>query len=352
MSGTRPLHRPASPRSRDVIEPRAQPCASEEGTSRAAVDAEETPRPASHERETPPAVRNVGAVAVHADHTVARVRSALAHAFARAGLDTPALDARVLLQHALGCDHAALAADPDRRLTAAEAERVAAFAARRLRREPVAYIVGEKEFFGLPLRVTDATLAPRPETETLVEAALAAVAARGARERPLRLADLGTGSGAILLALLRALPQARGIGIDISAAAIAVARDNAARLALAARAVFAVGDFTAPLAGGYDLVVSNPPYVETRRIPALPPEVREHEPRHALDGGPDGLAFYRRLAADAARIVAPDGHVAVEIGAGQVEAVTAIFAAWGWEPAGPAKADLAGIPRALVVRRR
>jgi release factor glutamine methyltransferase len=284
--------------------------------------------------------------------TLAATRIELARAFADAGLDTPALDARVIIQHALGCTHAALAASPERRLGAREAARIAALAARRLRREPVAHILGVKEFWGLPLRVTPATLVPRPETEALVAAALEALGAE-CRAAPLCIADLGTGSGAILLALLAELPQARGLGIDISAAAAAVARENAARLGLAARAGFAVGDFTASLgSGGVDLLVSNPPYVETVAIDSLPDEVRAHEPRAALDGGVDGRDFYRRLADDAGRVLAAGGLLAVEIGAGQADAVTALLAAGGLALQGGAKCDLAGIPRALVMRRQ
>jgi release factor glutamine methyltransferase len=279
--------------------------------------------------------------------TVAAVRRKLAEAFAGAGLDTPALDARVLVQHALGASHAELAGFARRTLTADEAERIAAMAARRLAREPVAYVVGEKEFWGLPLSVGPAVLIPRPDTETLVEAALAACR----REQALRIVDLGVGSGAILLALLSELPQATALGIDISPAAVAVARANAARLGLAGRAAFAVGDFTAPLGAGVDLLVSNPPYVTTSEIDALPADVRAHEPRAALDGGADGLAFYRRLAGKAGRVLAGAGSVAVEIGAGQGDAVAALFAGRGFVPAAPAKPDLAGVPRALLFRR-
>jgi release factor glutamine methyltransferase len=280
------------------------------------------------------------------------VRSALTRAFQDAGLEAPALDARVLLQHAFAYSHADIAANAKRSLSAEESERVAALARRRLRREPIAYIVGEKEFWGLSLRVTPATLVPRADTETLVEAALEAIAAALARERPLCIADLGTGSGAILLALLSELPHAHGVGIDIDEPAVTIARANARRLGLARRTTFVVGDLTDPVGQAVDLLVSNPPYVETERIATLAADVRDHEPRGALDGGADGLSFYRRIAADAARILAPGGNIAVEIGEGQEGAVTDIFRRHGWEPAGPAKQDLSGVPRALAVRRR
>lgn len=283
--------------------------------------------------------------------TVKAARAALAQAFARTGVEEPALDARLLLQHALHCGHGALAAGAERLLSEEEAERIALYCARRLWREPVAYIVGEKEFWGLALHVNHATLVPRPDTETVVEAALAALAPGGTSQRPLLVADLGTGSGAILLALLSALPAARGIGVDISRAASAIAHGNAARLGFAARAAFIVGDLTAPLAEGFDLVVSNPPYIASRAIDLLAPEIRNHEPRTALDGGADGLDYYRRLAVEAGRIVAPGGHLVVEIGQGQEEAVCDLFASGAWQPAAPARNDLTGTPRALVLCR-
>jgi release factor glutamine methyltransferase len=158
---------------------------------------------------------------------------------------------------------------------------LAALATRRLERKPVARILGVKEFWGLPLRLNDATLVPRPETETVVEAALAAIDSTGSRDRALRIADLGTGSGALLIALLTELPNAAGIGTDVSRDALAAARGNAGRLGVAARTEFAICDFGAALTGGFDLVVSNPPYIASADIGTLSPEVR-HDPRSAL----------------------------------------------------------------------
>jgi release factor glutamine methyltransferase len=275
-------------------------------------------------------------------------RRALADAFRTADLDTPELDARVLVGYALGLDHTTLAADGSRVLDAEASDAIAALATRRLGREPVARIVGHREFWGLPLRVTPATLVPRPETETVVEAALACIDSSGGRARPLNIADLGTGTGALLLALLSELPAARGIGTDISPEALVVARDNAARLGFTARTEFVVSDFGAMLPGGYDLVVSNPPYVASRDIATLAPEAAS-EPRLALDGGRDGLDGYRAVAADAHRLLAPGGHLVFELGFGQQDVVTALIGVQGLETVS-VRSDLSGTPRALSLR--
>jgi release factor glutamine methyltransferase len=280
--------------------------------------------------------------------SVAQARLILGAAFRAAGLDSPELDARVLIGHALGLDHAALAAAAARQLPERYAAHIGRLAARRLAREPIARILGEREFWSLPFTVTPAVLVPRPETETVVACALAALEADGARARPRRVADLGTGSGALLIALLGEMPGAFGIGTDSSLDALAVARNNAERLGLGARAAFVACDFGSALAA-CDLVVSNPPYVATADIAMLAPEVRDHDPRAALDGGPDGLAAYRAIAADAARLLAPGGHLIVEIGAGQAGDVAALLAAQGLSVA-PARADFAGTPRALHAR--
>jgi release factor glutamine methyltransferase len=281
---------------------------------------------------------------------VVAARRALARMFRQAGIDTPELDARVLLQSELGLTHAEVTAAGDRALAREAIDRLSRAAARRLRREPVALITGRKEFWDLPLRVTPATLIPRPDSETVVEAALRATVDAGPRERVLLIADLGTGSGALLLALLSELPNALGVATDVSVAALAVAADNARRLLLAERTRFVGSDFGAALAGGFDLVVSNPPYVESGAIATLAPEVRDHDPRIALDGGPDGLAAYRAIAADARRLLAPSGCLVLELGRGQSEAVAALLAAAGLAIAS-LREDIAGVPRALVARR-
>lgn len=280
--------------------------------------------------------------------TLGEARRALADAFRAAGLDSPELDARLLIGHALDLDRTALAASAGRELSAAEARAIETIKQRRLAREPVAHILGAWEFWGLPLRVTPATLVPRPETETIVELALTTIDEGGPRTRALRIADLGTGTGALLLALLSELPNAFGIGTDMSADALTVAHGNAEQLGLAARARFVRCDFGAALAGGFDLVVSNPPYIPAGDIDALPPEVKR-DPRTALDGGGDGLACYRSIAADAKRLVAPGGSLVMELGIGQERAVANLVKAAGLSP-WPAKPDLSGIPRALGAR--
>jgi release factor glutamine methyltransferase len=282
--------------------------------------------------------------------TIAAMRRGLAQAFRAAGLDAPALDARLLIGHALGLDHAGLAAAAARPLAPEEIGRIDKLAARRLAREPVARILQMKEFWGLPIAVTPAVLVPRPESETVVEAALAALGGRAARMRPLRIADLGAGSGALLLALLSELPHASGVGTDRDPRALATARANAERLGLGARAGFVAGDYGTALAGGFDLVIANPPYVRTKDIESLAPEVRDFDPRCALDGGRDGLAAYRAIAADAHRLLAFAALLVVEVGAGQARAVADLFQCAGLRVESVAR-DLAGTARAVALRR-
>jgi release factor glutamine methyltransferase len=281
--------------------------------------------------------------------TVDQARRVWAAKFRAAGLASPELDARLLVGHALALDHAGLVAAGARELTADEERAVAAVAGRRLGREPIARIVGNKEFWGLEFALGAATLVPRPETETVIEAALAAIDRGGLRSRPLRIADLGIGSGAILLALLRELPNAFGVGTDTSPGALTIARVNARRLGLTL-AAFVACDLATALCRPFDIIVSNPPYIASADIAALPPEVRLFDPRRALDGGPDGLGFYRAIAATAPALLADDGVLVVELGAGQAESVTALFAAAGLAPS-PPQPDLNGVPRALVARK-
>jgi release factor glutamine methyltransferase len=282
--------------------------------------------------------------------TVSAARRLLAEKFRAAGMETPELDARVLIAHALRSDHARLAVAASRALDAAEWNAMTRFAERRLGREPVARIVGCKEFWSLRLQVDSTTLVPRPETETLVEAALAEIESIGDRTRPLRIADLGTGSGAILLALLSELPNAFGVGTDTSFGALHLARHNAQHLQLG-RATFVVCDFGAALAGSFDLVVANPPYIASDEIARLAPEVRDYDPPSALDGGPDGLDCYRAIAATIPALLKPAGALVVELGAGQAAAVGALFSQAGLALV-CLRTDLAGTPRALVARRR
>jgi release factor glutamine methyltransferase len=283
--------------------------------------------------------------------SVGRARRDLAQAFRAAGLDAPALDARLLLGHALGLDHAGLACAAERPLAPAEVARVETLAARRLAGEPVARIIGMKEFWGLPFLITPSVLVPRPDSETIVEGALAALDRRDARTHDLRIADLGTGSGALLLALLSELPNACGIGADRDARALATARVNAERLGLAARTVFVASDYGTALAGGLDLVVANPPYIRMQDIEGLAPEVRDFDPRGALDGGVDGLAAYRAIAADACRLLAPGAPLLVEVGSDQSRAVADLFESAGLVAESAPQRDLAGVPRVVRARR-
>lgn len=284
---------------------------------------------------------------------IAAARRLLKAHFEQAGIDSPALDARLLIQHALKLEHAALASAPDRPLTSNDRNSIAKLAARRLAGEPVARIFSVKEFWGLPLLLSPATLVPRPETETIVEAALAALADR--RSDPLRIADLGTGTGALLLALLHEFQSATGVGTDIAENALGTAQANAQALGLSARTQFVRTDFGSGLVASglaplFDLVVSNPPYIASGEIEALAPEVRDHDPRLALDGGSDGLDAYRIIASQMPDLLGPNGVAVMEIGIGQAAEVEAIFKQAGLLLTAT-RADLAGIARALTFRR-
>lgn len=268
----------------------------------------------------------------------------MAQAFRLAGLEDAEIDARALLGHALHLDRAQLISHSDRVLEAREIEVASALAARRLKREPVARILARKEFWNQMLLVTPDVLVPRPETETVVEAALDAFA--GLKMEKLRILDIGTGSGALLLALLGELPNAVGVGTDISTAALEVARGNAQRNGLAARSSFVECNIGEGVQGPFDLIVSNPPYIPHGDIATLAPEVRDYDPALALDGGADGLDGYRAIAAQARSLLAPGGKLIVELGAGQETMVRALFTNAGLK-VGAARDDLAGIPRAL-----
>jgi release factor glutamine methyltransferase len=281
--------------------------------------------------------------------TIADMRRALTEEFRAAGMESPELDARILVGHALSLDHAALAAAGTRLLEGGEQNTIAEFARRRLTREPVARIVGSKEFWSLKLTVNSSTLVPRPETETVVEAALAAIDADGPRARTLRIVDLGTGSGALLLALLAELPNAFGVGTDIGFGTLLVARDNARRLKFG-RAAFVACDLAAAFGAPFDLIVSNPPYVASCAIATLAPEVRDFDPHAALDGGPDGLDFYRLIAASAPARLKAGGAIVVELGIDQAPAVAALFSGARLLPS-PPRCDLQGLPRAITAKK-
>jgi release factor glutamine methyltransferase len=279
--------------------------------------------------------------------SIEAVRRSIAREFRSSGLDSPDLDARLIVGHALGLDHAALAAQGKRLLVPEERAAIAALVRRRLCREPTARIVGYKEFWGLRFKLGPETFVPRPETETVVEAALQALGERR-RCSSLRIADIGTGAGTLLLALLSELRGALGVGTDISPPAVECARDNA--VAQGATAGFVVCSFGTALQGPFDLLVCNPPYILRNDIAAIEPEVRMFDPHTALDGGPDGLDGYRAIAADARRLLAPDGILVVELGFGQAGSVQTLLAAAGLASA-PPRHDLSGTPRALVARR-
>ena len=279
--------------------------------------------------------------------SIAEALRLMAQFFHLNGIEDADADARILLAHALHLDRAQLLAQSDRLLEAREIDTVLPLAVRRLKREPVARILGRKEFWSLPLGLTPDVLVPRPETETIVEAALDRVLRGGLRLERLRVLDIGTGSGALLLALLKEMPNATGTGTDIDAGALACARANAERHNLAGRCSFVAGDMAAGLAGPFDLIVSNPPYVARGEIARLEPEVRDYDPKLALDGGEDGLDAYRAIAAAAPRLLAPDGRLIVELGAGQELSVRTLFTNTGLAIV-TVRNDLSGIPRALV----
>lgn len=269
-----------------------------------------------------------------------------------AGVDSPVLDARLLLEAGAGVRRLDIVTDPRRALSDEQVGAVNALVERRVAREPVSHIVGRRAFWTLDLQVSPAVLTPRPETEFLVETALAELAPT----TPARVLDLGVGSGAVLLAVLAERDLASGVGLDISAEALAVARGNAEMLNLDNRAVFHLGDWhlgdwTANFSEQFDLVLSNPPYIPSDAIDSLAPEVSKHEPRIALDGGPDGLSAYRAIIARLHDWVKPGGAFAFEVGKGQAGAVAALVTAAGYEVL-PPRADLAGVLRVVNGRRQ
>ncbi len=296
---------------------------------------------------------------VMARPTIAQTLAAAAARLAAAGVADPRRDARLLIAAAIEAGPERLIAEPERVLGAAEAARIEASISRRAAREPVSRILGRRGFWSLEFEITPDTLDPRPDSEVLVAAVLARIGAQGRVGAPLSVLDLGTGSGCLLLALLSELPAATGLGLDISAAALDVARRNARNLGLSDRARFEVGDWAgdwagdwpgdlgAGSAGSWQVIVSNPPYITDNEIGDLAPEVARYDPKLALTAGSDGLDAYRDLLPRAARLLDRGGVLALEVGRGQQDAVTALLAASGLTPLSRYR-DLGGIERCLL----
>jgi release factor glutamine methyltransferase len=269
---------------------------------------------------------------------------------APAGIAEPRREARLLLAAATGLSQAQLVAEPKRPLDEAASERLAELARRRESREPLSRILGRREFWSLSFALGPETLDPRPDSETLIEAALAWLGpSRGRAEGPmLKILDLGTGTGCLLLALLSELPRAEGLGIDAQPGAVAIARANAEALGLGARARFRTGDWGQGIGERFDVILCNPPYVPAAEIARLEPEVARFDPWLALSGGSDGLDSYRALASQLPDLLAGEGRAFIELGFGQAAAATGLFETGGLQ-AVDCRSDLAGIPRCLIL---
>jgi release factor glutamine methyltransferase len=284
--------------------------------------------------------------------SLGQAHTAAARLLREARIAAPELDARLLLCNAAGLSHEAYVAALNDALVPDAAARFGQYVERRLAGEPVSRIIGIREFYGRSFRIDASTLDPRPDTETLVEAALGLVDREGLRERPLKLLDLGTGSGCILITLLAELTQASGVGVDVSLPALEQARDNAHALGVGNRASFIASDWLEAVEGSFDLVVANPPYLSAADMAALSPEVRDHDPRPALDGGPDGLSAYRRIVPGLRKALRPGGFALFEIGPDQAQAVSGLLAGAGLAPEEAPWRDLAGRPRVVGARLR
>ena len=282
--------------------------------------------------------------------SLGQAHTAAARLLREARIAAPELDARLLLCHATGLSHEAYVAALNDALAPDAAARFGASIERRLAGEPVSRIIGIREFYGRSFSIDASTLDPRPDTETLVEAALGLVD----REAPLNILDLGTGSGCILITLLAELTQASGVGVDVSLRALELARANAHALGVGTRASFAASDWLEAVEGSFDLVVANPPYLSAADMAALAPEVRDHDPRPALDGGPDGLSAYRRIVPGLRKALHPGGFALFEVGPDQAQAVLGLLAAAGLDVGEGQRLwlDLAGRPRVVGGRAR
>ena len=291
--------------------------------------------------------------AIAAGSTIADAYASMTRAFAAAGIETPDLDARMLLCAILEIDSVVLISRPDQTV-GDKAAALRSAAGRRLAREPVSRILGVRDFYGRSFEISPATLDPRPDSETLIDAALSIVRAEGWSERPLQIVDVGTGSGCLLVTLLAELPNATGVATDISPEAIQVAMRNAARHGVSARISFRIADALEGMSEAFDLLLTNPPYIATAELAGLQPEVRDHDPRAALDGGDDGLGLYRRIIARISYVV-PTGYAVFEIGSGQAAEVSALLQQegrlHGWRPADVIE-DLGCRPRCVAQRTR
>ena len=276
--------------------------------------------------------------------TIGELLSEIRADLASAGIDNPRLDSRLIVGAAAGASIEQMIARPEATVDTVSAAFARALAERRAEGAPIAYLLGAKEFWSLDFLVTGATLVPRPDSETLVEAALARCTDWS---RAWRVADLGTGSGCLLLAFLSERPNATGVGVDASFDALSVARANAHAHRFDARTRFVCADWTGALAGPFDLVFANPPYIPSEDIPLLAREVRDYEPFEALDGGPDGLDHYRAILADLPRILAPGGVVVFEVGQGQALSVAELCEAAGLTVE-TIRRDLGGVSRCVV----
>jgi len=268
----------------------------------------------------------------------------------KAGIEGASGEAWLLLSHVTGRDRATLFAYAEDQLSAADERALMDLVERRAQHEPVALIVGQKEFWSLPFTITSDVLCPRPDSETLVEMALTLLWQRDGEQQPPCLLDFGTGSGCVILALLSELPKASAIGVDQSLKSLAIAKANGERLGLSSRVNWICADWGTALSGNFDLIVSNPPYIKTGDWPTLSPEIRLFEPDAALLAGEDGLDAYRKLAPDIARLLSPDGIAVVEHGIHQGDAIADIMSKAGLNVI-DRKADLAGIDRCLAVMR-
>lgn len=306
------------------------------------------PPPNPSQPETPPRTELP-------QETISTVYRSTAKAFRDAGIGSPELDARLLICAAGDISHSRFVADPDYILPPDAGKRFSGFVERRLHREPVSRILGCREFWGLDFELSSGTLDPRPDSETLVQAVLSLVQQGRTQDEPVRILDLGTGTGALLLALLTEIEDATGVGTDISDDALRTASSNADRLGLTNRAQFALTAWHAGIAGAFDIIVANPPYIPSDRIAALEPEVSQHDPHRALDGGADGLDCYREILLHLDRMMSRDCILAFEVGQDQADSVAALMADAGLTGTGNLPRywkDLAGIVRCLTLAAR